>query len=244
MVDKISVRGMVISQSPIGEYDKRIVLLTDSVGRISAFARGARRQGSAFMGKTEVFSFGTFTLYPGRNSYTLTGAEVENYFTGIREDLELSVYGMYFLEFAAYYTREGQDETETLKLLYASLLALQKRKMDPALTRRVFELKLLTINGEAPEVSACVSCGQENGEMYFSHRQRGILCAGCRRDGDLRLLKSAQYTMAFIESSPVERLFSFKVSAEVMQQLSRIMDEYLSRYLDRKLNSAKMIDLL
>ncbi|MBQ9827163.1 MAG: DNA repair protein RecO [Lachnospiraceae bacterium] len=244
MVDKITVRGMVLSQSPMGEYDKRIVLLTDTAGRISAFARGARRQGSGFMGKTEVFSFGTFTLYPGRNSYTLTGAEVENYFTGIREDLELSVYGMYFLEFASYYAREGQDETETLKLLYASLLALQKRKMAPALIRRAYELKLMTVNGEAPDVTACARCGNDAGNMYLSFKDRGVLCADCRTEGDLRLSGSALYAMRYIASQPVERLFRFTVSDEVQEQLDRVMDGYISRYTDRKLNSARMIDML
>ena len=55
MADQIKVRGMVISSSPIGENDKRVVLLTKEKGKISAFVRGERRPGNHLMAARESF---------------------------------------------------------------------------------------------------------------------------------------------------------------------------------------------
>ena len=65
-MNTITVRGMVLSSMPIGEYDRRLEILTDSLGRISAFARGARKPSSALVSASRVFAFGEFDLYEGR----------------------------------------------------------------------------------------------------------------------------------------------------------------------------------
>ena len=167
-MNQIVLTGMVLSTAPVGEYDRRVVILTKEQGKISAFARGARRPNSPLVGAVNPFSFGEFTLYQGRTSYTIQSASISNYFAELREDVVGAYYGFYFMEFAAYYTRENNDEREMLKLLYQTLRALINPHIPDLLIRYIFELKALCINGQAPQVYQCVICGDKERPAVFS----------------------------------------------------------------------------
>ena len=160
---------MILSVAPIGEYDKRVVILTKEKGKISAFAKGARRPNSPLAGACTPCNFGKFMLYEGRNSNTLQSAEIENYFAELRTDVEAAYYAFYFLEFADFYTREANDEREMLKLLYQTMRVLTKKIIPFELVRYIFELKALSVSGEGPQVFQCVRCG--NRERPGKYRQ-------------------------------------------------------------------------
>ena len=150
MQEQVSVTGMILKAEPVGEYDRRVVILTKERGKLTAFARGARKQGSRLLAATAPFCFGKFQLYEGRSAYSMGEVVISNYFEGLREDFEQACFGMYFLEVMDYYTRENNDEKEMLKLLYQTLRAIQHKGLSHLLVRYIFEIKALALNGEYP----------------------------------------------------------------------------------------------
>lgn len=214
MREQVCVTGMVIKASPAGEYDRRLVILTCERGKITAFARGARRPGNSLMACTAPFVFAKFMLYEGRDAYTLAGAEVTNYFREIGNDMETACYGSYFLEFADYYGRENMEAVETLKLLYQSLRALLKKSIPNRLIKSVFELKLMEQNGE------------------YSERPRGKIC------------ESTQYTWEYVLYSTVEKLYTFTVSEEVLNEFSRCVEENKRRFVDKEFHSLDILQAI
>ena len=238
------VTGMILSASPIGEYDRRVVILTKEKGKLSAFAKGARRPTSHLAGATAPCTFGTFHIYEGRTSNTLQSAEVSNYFSELRMDLEAAYYAFYFLEFADYYARESNDERELLKLLYQTMRILTKKTIPLPLVRYIFELKIVTINGEGPQVFQCMECGDKERPCYFSVRRGGLICEECRQGAidAVRLHTSTLYAMQYIVSSSIEKLYTFNLSDEVREELGRLMERYLDVYVDKKFKSLEVLE--
>lgn len=234
MTRMITVLGMVIATQPIGEYDRRIVLLTKERGKITAFAKGARRQNSSLLAASNAFAFGTFYLYEGRNSYTVRQAEIQNYFSEFRTDLEAAWYGMYFLEIADYFTRENNDEKEMLKLLYQTMRALISPKLDNRLVRYIFEWKAMVLNGEYPDIFQCSVCGKNVKSAFFDSDRFVIRCDECAEKSrkEERLSQSALYALQYIASSSVERLYTFQVTEQVLQEMKSVIEVCKNKVID------------
>lgn len=209
---KHKLTGMVLKHRPVGEYDFAVTILTMERGKISAFARGARRPGGKLSGNVEPFGYGEFTLFEGKSSYNILEADIINYFEPFRRDLEAACYGTYFLELADYYSTENSDESELLKLLYLSLTALTKDVFDRRIVRCVYELRALMIDGQYP---------------------------GFPEEGGYS--QSLEYAMYYIQTSDLKELFSFKLSEEALVELIEVTRNYRNRFVDRQLHSLAML---
>lgn len=214
MREVLKLTGLVIKVSPVGEMDKRLVILTRERGKITAFARGARRPGNQLMAVCRPFVFGEFALYEGRSAYTLRSAEISNYFETLTQDVEGTCFGSYFLELADYYARENMDGTELLKLLYQSIRALLKPVLKNELVQRVFELKAMVISGE-----------------YTQNPPRPVS-------------DSANYAWEYVIASPVEHLYTFTLTDPVLKEFGRCVDLNKKRFIDREFHSLDILQMM
>lgn len=215
MQEHIFLTGIVLKAFPAGEYDRGVILLTKERGKISAYARGARKSGSRLAAATNPFTFGSFKLYEGRNSYTLLEADVQNFFEELRTDYIGACYGMYFAEVTEWYTRENNDELEMMKLLYQSLRALCAASLPNRLVRCIFECRAIAVNGEFPGVPS-----------------------------DEKLEESTVYALQYIASSPIEKLYTFSVTDKVLEELTSVAERYMKRFVGHAFKSLEVLQTL
>ena len=249
MSDLITVQGVVLSAMPVGEYDKRIVLLTRERGKISAFAKGARRPNSQFLAAANPFVFGTFTLYEGRSSYNLNQVSITHHFVELASEQPGIYYGYYFLELADYFGQEGTDEKESMNLLYVTVRALLNSHIDDRLVRCIFELRMMAEQGLSPSLFNCVCCErepEEGEELFFSQQNHGILdkhCLGKVKDAR-RISSSALYAMQYIVTVPLNRLYAFTVTDEVLHELERHIHTYVSLNTEKRFKSLEILEIM
>ena len=213
MRDTVTLRGVVIRTQPIGEYDKRLVILTRERGKITAFARGVRRAKSPLIAAVNPFVFAEFSLYEGRNSYTLAGAEVKEYFSDLARMMPAVFYGYYVLEMAEYFGQEGLEARDTVDLIYVTLKALMKGSLSAELIRRIYEIRSFVINGEyaVPDQS----------EIGDEHRWKALWWAA---------------------AAPCQKLYFFVPDRQIEEALIEEAERVKGRIVDRKFKTLEMIE--
>lgn len=243
MKDTVTLTGMVLVASPMKDYDKRVELLTKERGRISAFAQGARKPNSALSACTIPFTFGEFQLHEGRNANNISSGVIKNYFGDLAQDYDSLCYASYFSEMARHLSRENIEAGEELMLLYMTFRAIQAGKVKMPLIRRIYEFRLMMLCGEGLEIFECLHCGREDAyDVYFS--EGGLVCGECADKSGLKkkeyyqhISKDARYTLQYIATSSLQKLYSFNVSDNVMKELDKFMTRYLDRYLHHHFKS-------
>ena len=72
------------------------------------------------------------------------------------------------------------------------------------------------------------------------------ICDGCIRNiaDAITLCGGTVYTLQYIVYSEIGRLFTFRVSDEVLEELRMVMARCMNTYVDRRMNSLEILDAL
>ncbi len=246
MRDEVVLSGIVLATGLVGEYDRRLVILTKERGKITAFAKGVRKTTNQLISKSQIFVMGEFTLYEGRNAYTVKRIDVKEYFHELTFDMDKYCYGSYFCEMMAYFTHEGDRAADYLNLLFVSLNALKKGLVPAPLIRIIYEVKIMDVFGQGIQSFGCPVCGNEKLSDIFDAKSGGILCEDCVKKAihPIHISGQALYTLQYINGANFGSLYNFKVSDAVIEELSDIIRKFMDIYVDKKFNSVQIINSL
>ena len=176
-------QGVVLRSIKLGEADKIVTVMTQGSGKVRAVAKGIRKTTSRFGARLEPFTHVSLMLYHGRGQLdTITQAEIIAPHMAIREDLGLFAAGETMLEAVDKVAEEHERNVRLALLLLAGVRALDTKPSDPGAVAESFMLKLLSLSGFHPSLTACAVCGAADPQL-FSPGMGGAVCPTCTEGG-------------------------------------------------------------
>ncbi|MCQ2484146.1 MAG: DNA repair protein RecO [Clostridia bacterium] len=226
---KLNTDGLIIREQQTGEDDRLVTLLTREYGVIRAFVRGAKRIKSRSQSSTQLFAYGNYSIYRGKDAYSIDEAQPIEIFFDLRNDIVALSLAQYFCELAGELAPVEDDAEEYLRLILNALHMLMKNKKPHNQLKAIVELRLLTLSGYMPDLVACGDCERFDDEgMFFSPVEGQIFCGECVKDHTcIPLPNGVLSAMRHICYTEDLKLFSFTLPDESMQYLADVAEQFL-----------------
>lgn len=218
----IKVKGIVIREVTYKDNDKIITILTDSLGKVSAIAKGAKKTNSPLLASSQFLVYSEFVLYQNTGYFYLNSASVINTFYNLRVDFDKLQLVFDITKLLNSVTDENQDCEKILKLFLNTIYVLDKMDKDKRLIINAFKIKLFALLGFAPRQDKCTSCSksllEENEEfVYYDFIDNVFLCEECRKTIDkkriIRISKATFNAIFYVMRVEIKKIFSFELKS-------------------------------
>ncbi len=241
MAAPVQTEALVLRARDYGESDRILTLLSPELGKISAIAKGVRKQKSSLRGPTQLFCHSRFELAVGKSMYIARQAETLEAFRPLRESLELIAYASYLAELIDAVTPEGRVAPEMYILLLSGFVLLSLGE-DAELSARWLEAQLLKLLGVRPQLDACVECGQKPQGIGFilSPELGGLLCSRCS-GGREELSAGSVQMLARLMQTEAKRLFTLKPNETMRRELEAALELYLSYHVEKSSRARNLL---
>jgi DNA repair protein RecO (recombination protein O) len=222
--------AVVLRTYKLGEADRIIVLLTEEHGKIRAVAKGVRKTTSKFGARLEPMSHVRLLLAQGRELDIVSQAEAVETLAPMMVDLDHLTNGIAVLEAADQMSLEREPQPHLYRMVVGALRTIGERS--GPLVVPAFYWKLLAAEGVAPELDACVRCGEAGPLVAFDMDQGGVLCRACRTGAPLS--EDALELMRMILGGRLNDALAVSASStthEVAAHATRALEHHIERRL-------------
>lgn len=243
---QIRTEGIVIKETPVGENDKYVTILTADIGTVEAYIKGARRKGNSLNASTGVFAYSSFVLFQNKSKYYVDQADINTLFYDIRNDIVRFSVASYFCQVLYEIKPDSDDCREILRLMLNSMHLLANTKKDVRIIKSVFELRCMSLSGYTPDILACKNCGNFDGEIRFYIFDGTVLCERCASELECegiyaKLTRGVLSAMQHILYSAPEKVFSFTLDEENLLLLSEVCECYLVSQTEKKYTTLEFL---
>ncbi len=243
-MEPIKTSGVIIKRTQVKDNDLIVTIFTKDLGVISASVRGAKGFKNRLSAPTSLFAYSEFVLLPGRSMYKINSCELIESFYSLTSNIERLAFATYIADLTGYSVQEETGTEELLSLFLNTFYLFARWGGELRCVKCVYELKLLDFLGFAPELSACVSCGDTG--VYFAPSEGGLLCAHCRRElGQGReISESCLSAMRHILTSDTKKSFAFRLSPMVLEELEAFVSDLLAEFIDHDFYSLTYLNTI
>jgi len=231
----VKTKGIIIYNSPLGEFDRLLEIFSPSLGRIQAVAKGARNFKNRFGGVLEPFNYCIFDLFKRNQTsfYRIEACDIIKAFVELRNDLTLIMHAWAIGDTLRKLTpleNYGDANRAIFSLLYNVLNGMASGERPERLIL-YYRLRLLNLIGIRPEFNRCVKCGKRftENKISFSMSEGGIVCTFCKdkMKGPFMILKGS--TVGLIrswQSLPYRNLKKFILRRDMICEINKWFSAY------------------
>jgi len=242
-----NTEAIVLRSNPLGEADRLLTLLTPTLGKLQATARGARKTTSKLGGHVDVLTRSSMALARGQSIDTITSADTLETFIPVKSNLEKLSRAVYLAELVDMLSPLESPSPTIYALFLESLRALEaKADMDTVV--RYTEIQLLSCSGFLPELQECTECRTSvtPGQHYFSPAAGGILCPSCRTSHPdaFNISLNALKVLRFFSTSSISSALLLRIDPPLHRELAAIISAYLRYVLEREPRSIAFLHAL
>jgi DNA repair protein RecO (recombination protein O) len=241
----LKTRAIVIKTQEFKEADKLVWLFSEDFGKITAIAKGARKNKSKYVSSTLPCCYAEFVLFKGKNLYTINEVTIIDSFQQLLRNLDTITYASYFNELIDISMENEDVNRELFKDLVSAFYFIKNDAMDIEILARAFETKLLKATGYGLNFEQCVRCRKKiNIANNIDLQSYGPICKDCEKVNSIYISNPTYNTLKFLNNFGMDKINRIVVSKASKLELYKILSIIISQNYARKPKSLEMFDYL
>lgn len=250
---RYKINAFVIRATRMTETSRVVTLFTQEFGKVKAVAKGVDRPKSKLAGMMELFNLLEAMLYKKETSElgTLSEASVIEVYPGISGEPRKYGFGSAWCEILDKTSHPDHPRPRTFGLTEEYFRILNQSKSGKSgLLFWTALYRLLILEGYAPEIGKCASCGKTDfkANIIISLKRGGLVCGRCR-DNDDTIMKLSSKSLGLLRkmsSESLENMAEEPIDERAGKNAAEVILAFASYHLGlpRNLKSFKFLETL
>ncbi len=175
------VTSLILTRRPLRDFDRRIVVYTRELGKLTLTAKGTQRIVSKLAGSLEPLTEAQVSFARGRTNRIIGSVRLQSW-EGLREELRRLAAASFLFDAVDHLVQDEHADAELYDLIRDTITSIAGATPQSLglLVRRAL-WRMIDRLGFRPRFDRCVTCGKELGESRsYSPSMGGALCDSCK----------------------------------------------------------------